>query len=361
MHWAFYLVIYLLPITVIMGYIQGGSLTFFTAFVIFVAVPIVDLVIGRDTENPTLEQETVLLRSKIRRVIPWIGMPAQLALMFWGAYIVSHRPLSLIELAGITISIGLTGGTMGINISHELAHRHNRWERFLSAVILWSVGYMHWGIEHVSGHHKNVATFGDAATARYRESFYRFLPRTVIFTFLSSWEIEKKRLARKNRSPWSLRNRILTYLLLTVALAGGLYLAWGPKALVFYVVQCFFAFSLLEVVNYIEHYGLLRKRDENGKYERVRPIHSWNAAEMFTNAFLFNLQRHSDHHAEPRRRYPILRHYDEVAQLPTGYAGMVVLAMIPPLYFRIMEPRIPAGMIELHKQYTADRKNGIAL
>jgi alkane 1-monooxygenase len=349
-----FFLIYLLPFMLLSGYIMGGWWNFLTPAVTFVFVPIADLIIRSFTINPPPEKEAELSASLPYRLITWSAAPVQVAMVVWGAYIVTHHQFSTVGLIGFVISVGIAGGAMGINISHELIHRRNDWEWFLGLSMLWTVGYMHWAIEHVSGHHKNVATPGDAATARYRESFYAFWPRTVIGTVKGSWGIEAARLERKKLPVMGLQNRILRYAVVTIIGVVALTVLWGPAVLPYWIVQSIFAISLLEVVNYLEHYGLLRKKLENGKYEKVTPIHSWNSAEMVTNLFLFNLQRHSDHHAEPGRRYQILRHQESAPQLPTGYAGMVMVAVIPPLWFRVMDRKVPEDM---KKQATEARAN----
>ena len=246
------------------------------------------------------------------------------------------------EFLGLAVSMGVSSGVMGINISHELAHRvDNKLEPFLSKLILWSVLYMHWGLEHVVGHHRHVATPGDPATAKLGQSFYAFWPQTVFGSFRSAWDFEKARMAKIQEPLWSAKNRVVQFIVLQLALVFFIFLFLGTASLIYMLIQSFTAISLLEVVNYIEHYGLLRK-EIDGKYESVKPYHSWNSSNLVTNTFLFNLQRHSDHHYKPGRRYQILRHFDESPQLPTGYAGMINLAVIPPLWRSIMDPKVKA-------------------
>jgi alkane 1-monooxygenase len=348
-----YGIIYLLPLAVVVGYLYGGGWNFLAVLFAFGVIPLLDLLIGVDTRNPTPEEEAADTDARDYKLMTWFAAPVQVALLFWATWIVTHRDLTWVELAGFTLSVGITGGAQAINIAHELYHRHNQWEKFLGKTLLWTVGYMHWGLEHVSGHHSRVATFDDPATARYGESFYSFWPRTVLGSLRSSWRIETARLARRKKWPWGPRNRVLRDAVLTAALVALLAWFWGGWAVVFFVVQSVLALSLLEVVNYLEHYGLLRRKQPDGRYEKVQPIHSWNASELITNRFLFNLQRHSDHHAKPGRRYPILRHIDDAPQLPTGYAGMVLVALVPPLWFRLINPRVPEEMKDLARQESA--------
>ena len=211
-------------------------------------------------------------------------------------------------------------------------------EKWLSRVALAQTGYGHFFIEHNRGHHVRVATPEDPASSRLGESFWAFLPRTVAGSLTSAWEIETTRLDRLGKSHWSLHNDVLSAWAMTVLLFGGLAVVFGPVVLPYLLVQAVIGFSLLEVVNYLEHYGLLRQKKDDGRYERCRPEHSWNSNNVASNVLLYHLQRHSDHHANPTRRYQALRHVDEAPQLPTGYAGMIVLAWFPPLWRRVMDP-----------------------
>jgi alkane 1-monooxygenase len=259
----------------------------------------------------------------------------------WGLI---DEPMSLWQKIGIAVSIGCIGG-IGINTAHELGHKREANERWLSKIALAQVFYGHFYIEHNRGHHVRVATPEDPASSRVGESFYAFWPRTVSGSLRSAWNLEKKRYARKDRHPFRLGNDVLNAWLMSVVLWGAL-IGWlGWEILPFLVLQAVVGFSLLEVVNYMEHYGMLRQKvgvGERQRYERVDPSHSWNSNNIATNVLLYHLQRHSDHHANPTRRYQTLRDFEESPVLPTGYAGMIVLALVPPLYRRVMDPRVLA-------------------
>ena len=234
---------------------------------------------------------------------------------------------------------GVVGG-IAINTAHELGHKRANSERWLSRVALAQTGYGHFFIEHNRGHHVRVATPEDPASSRLGESFWAFLPRTVAGSLRSAWGIEAARLDRLGKSHWTLRNDVLGAWAMTVVLFAVLAIAFGPVVLPYLLIQAVLGFSLLEVVNYLEHYGLLRSKREDGRYERCLPEHSWNSNNVASNVLLYHLQRHSDHHANPTRRYQALRHVEEAPQLPTGYAGMIVLAWFPPLWRRVMDPRL---------------------
>jgi alkane 1-monooxygenase len=335
-----YYLIFLVPLSVVMGYSLGGTFTFLTPVFVFGVIPVLDLFTGSSAENPTPLQEE-LLKDKISyRIITFCCLPVQVATVIWGASVVSNGSMSPLETAGFVFSIGVSSGVMGINVSHELQHRVNRkLEPFLARVMLLTVLYMHWAIEHVAGHHRNVATYEDPATARLGESFYIFWFRTVFSGMMSAWNIEISSLAKKGLRKISLKNRMIQYGIWELIFVCALFSFFGLKAVAYFFIQSIIAFSLLEIVNYVEHYGLLRNKIGES-YEPVTFLHSWNSSNRLTNRFLFNLQRHSDHHYKPDRRYQILRHFDQSPQLPTGYAGMILLAAIPPLWRMVMDHRV---------------------
>ena len=235
--------------------------------------------------------------------------------------------------------MGVVGG-IAINTAHELGHKRASSEKWLSRVALAQTGYGHFFIEHNRGHHVKVATPEDPASSRLGESFWAFLPRTVVGSLRSAWGIETARLDRLGKSHWGIHNDVLSAWAMTIVFFAGLGIAFGPVVLPYLLVQAVIGFSLLEVVNYLEHYGLLRQKREDGRYERCLPEHSWNSNNVASNVLLYHLQRHCDHHANPTRRYQALRHVEEAPQLPTGYAGMIVLAWFPPLWRRVMDPRL---------------------
>lgn len=335
-------VVYLVPFSVWHGFKLGGWYTFLTPVAVFGVVPLIDLIIKDYRKNPS-EAEMDAKNSDYRyRILTWICAPLQVLLVGWGVLMVHHSALSELELVGLTISMGISSGVLGINVAHELVHRVNgKFEPFLGVTMLGSTLYMHWGLEHVVGHHRYVATPEDPATAKLGEGYYLFLPRTVIGGIVKVLQFENNRLRRIGKRTFSLSNRFWRYVMLELGILALIYYIFGWKALVFFAAQSLVAISLLEIVNYIEHYGLQRQK-VGGTYEPTKPCHSWNSSAALTNLFLFNLQRHSDHHYKPGKRYQLLNHYDESPQLPTGYAGMIWLAAIPPLWKKIMNPKVLA-------------------
>ncbi|PTL55019.1 alkane 1-monooxygenase [Paraconexibacter algicola] len=317
------------------------AIWFIGPVLVFVLMPILDTAIGTDEENPPDSVIKWLENDRYYRWCTYAFLPLQYGALILAGALWSSGDLGPAALVGLTWTVGLVNG-IGINTAHELGHKRASLERWLSKVALAPTFYGHFFIEHNRGHHVRVATPEDPASSRLGESFWAFLPRTVAGSFSSSWELEKERLARTGRGPWTIHNDILNAWLMTVVLFGGLAVAFGPVVLPYLLVQAVLGFSLLEVVNYLEHYGLLREKREDGRYVRTAPEHSWNANNVASNVFLYHLQRHSDHHANPVRRYQALRHFEEAPQLPTGYAGMIVLAAIPPLWRRVMDPRVLA-------------------
>jgi alkane 1-monooxygenase len=331
----------LLPLLVLYGHALGGAWNFLAPFVLFVVLPIVDRFAGVDEQTVAVRGATAPGWRVWFDGLLYAWVPIQLALIAWGAHAVAVER-DVVAAAGLTLSIGLLTGGVGITVAHELGHRLGRVERSLACLLLASVSYAHFYIEHNKGHHARVATPDDPATAREGESFPAFLLRTVPAQFRSAWEIESARLLAAGQRVITPANRMLWVVAAPVAIAAALGATFGARAAAFFAIQSIVAFSLLELVNYVEHYGLRRRRLADGRYERVQPAHSWNASQRVSNWYLFNLQRHSHHHANVNRRYEELEHYAAAPQLPAGYAVMILVAMVPPLWRRVMDPRLHA-------------------
>jgi alkane 1-monooxygenase len=316
-----------------------GGFWFMGPFLIFILFPLLDVAIGMDPTNPPDSVLKFLEQDRYYRWCTYLFIPIQYAGLIFACWMWASGELTTVESIGLALTMGVVGG-IAINTAHELGHKRASSERWLSRVALAQTGYGHFFIEHNRGHHVKVATPEDPASSRLGESFWAFLPRTVAGSLRSAWGIETARLDRLGKPHWGIHNDVLTAWAMTVGLFAGLALAFGPVVLPYLLVQAVVGFSLLEVVNYLEHYGLLRQKREDGRYERCRPEHSWNSNNVASNVLLYHLQRHSDHHANPTRRYQALRHVEEAPQLPTGYAGMIVLAWFPLLWRRVMDPRL---------------------
>ena len=347
-HWWFGLIVPALPF-VASGLVLATGLAIFWwtgPFLVFGLMPLLDRVQGRDTLNPPESAVPTLEADRYYRWVTFAFVPLQYLSLVWAAAIWSGSISSIGHLSvwsslGLAATVGCVAG-IAINTAHELGHKHPAVERWLSKVALAQSGYGHFQLEHNRGHHAKVSTPADPASSRFGEHVYEFLPRTVVGSLRSSIELEREREARLGQRFWSPANELLNAWVMSVAIAAALIAVFGWVVAPWLAIQAVIGFCLLEVVNYVEHYGLLRDRRADGRYERCRPEHSWNANHRASNLVLFQLQRHSDHHASPTRRYQSLRDFEEAPQLPTGYAGMILLAMFPPLWRRVMDPRVLA-------------------
>jgi len=341
--WPAGLLVPLLPVLAAwLAHGTGWTVWWFAGpIVVFGVIPVLDTVFGRDASNPPEAAVPALEADRYYRWCTWLYLPLQYAGFLWAAHLAVRGDLSPVAYLGLALTVGTVAG-IGINTAHELGHKRDRLERRLSKLALAQSAYGHFYVEHNRGHHANVSTPEDPASARLGESFWRFLPRTVGGSLRSGWSIAAASQTRRGESVWSWRNDVLNAWALSVALFAGTTAWLGPRVLPFVVVQAVLGFLLLEVVNYIEHYGLLRQRVANGRYERCLPRHSWNSNNLASNLFLYHLERHSDHHANPTRRYQSLRHVEEAPQLPSGYALMICIAAVPPLWRRVMDPRVLA-------------------
>jgi alkane 1-monooxygenase len=315
------------------------SFFWYTPAFVFVIVPILDVVTGRDDSNPPEVAVPRLQAIKSYRWFVFAYIPLQFGGLVLAAYEWHHANLSILGQIGLVLSAGTVGG-IGINTAHELGHKREELERWLSKITLSQTAYGHFYVEHNRGHHVRVSTPEDAASSRLGETFWQFLPRSVSGSARSAWHLEAQRLRKNGKRVLSLRNDNLSAWLMTVVLFGAL-IGWlGPDVLPFLLAQAVFGFSLLEVVNYLEHYGLARQKTPSGRYEKVEPRHSWNSTSLVSNICLYQLQRHSDHHANPTRRYHALRSFDDAPQLPWGYATMIPIAWASPIWSRMMDPRV---------------------
>jgi alkane 1-monooxygenase len=327
--------------------------------VIHVFLPVLDRVFGEDFSNPPESAVEQLDQDLFYRALVWAYVPLQWAGTVLGAWIATTLPLPWLGYAALVLTVGAING-IGIGTAHELGHKKETLDRWLSKIALAPSAYGHFFVEHNRGHHKRVATPEDPASARMGESFWAFLPRSVWGSLKSAWALEQERLNKQGHSVWHLQNNNLQAWGLTLLLFAALSAWLGWMALPFLLVQAVYASSMLEVVNYVEHYGLLRQQDASGRYVRCEPAHSWNSNHLVGNLLLYQLQRHSDHHAHPSRRYQALRHFAAAPQLPAGYATMITVAYLPPLWFAWMDGRVMAhyggDLGQVNVQATARQK-----
>ncbi len=305
----------------------------------YILLPLLDALIGEDKNNPPEAVMRELDADPYYRRLTYLVVPLHFVSLIGAAWWAGTQSLSWWGLLGLAVVAGMTSG-LGINTGHELGHKKSKLERTLAKIVLAVPVYGHFWIEHNRGHHRNVSTPEDPASARMGESIYRFALREIPGAYKRAWDIERQRLERRGRPVWHWDNQILQSQAISAVLQLGLLIAFGWKMIPFLLVHNALAWWQLTSANYVEHYGLLRGKDENGRYERCEPHHSWNSNHLLSNLVLFHLERHSDHHAHPLRRYQSLRHFDDLPTLPNGYFGSYLLAWVPPIWFKVMDKRL---------------------
>ncbi len=341
-----YLLAYIIPASTILGFYLGGWWNYLTLGLIFLVIPVLDHSIGVDERILDESSERRLANQRIYSLILYSWAFFQLAFLGWSFYVFPTFT-GFFHGLGFVLGVGLTTGAIGITVAHELGHKKSSFEQNLSKLLLMTVMYMHFFIEHNKGHHVTVGTPEDPATAERNEGFYHFWVKSVFKGYAHAWKIENQRLKRKGIPILSISNQMIQFAVLPwlfcFGMMGIIYLltgAWVWLLVGFFAAQAFLAFTLLESVNYVEHYGLKREKLQNGRYEPVSEIHSWNSSYVLSNYFLFQLQLHTDHHLYAIKRYQTLQHIDNAPQLPSGYPGMIITALVPPLWKRIVNPRL---------------------
>lgn len=331
---------FLSVVVILISITVGGPWVFFALFYAFMLIPALELFMVGSDENYTKAEEEVLKKDFKFDLLVWLIVPVQWAMMYFFLVHFSKPGVPLWEKIGLISAFGISCGVFGINVAHELGHRNTWHEQLLSKALLLTSLYMHFFIEHNRGHHKNVSTDEDPASARREEMLYAFWFRSVTTSWIDAWKIENERLAKLSLPWYSFRNEMLIYQFIQIGLLVLTTVFFGWKAMLAFVAAATVGFLLLETVNYIEHYGLRRKKIDGEYYEKVMPIHSWNSDHPIGRLMLFELTRHSDHHYMPSRKYQILRHFDQSPQMPAGYPGMMVLSLFPPLWFKVMHSQI---------------------
>ena len=340
-----YLAAFSIPIVAFLGLTLKGYWVWSTPIFAFVCIPVLELIFPVDTDNLQPDEAESKLKRKVFDWLLYLNLPLVFGIAIYGLSVVSSNTLQTYEFVGLIFSVGIVLGVNGINVAHELGHRQTTKERFLGKALLLPSFYMHFYIEHNFGHHLNAATPEDPATARYNQSVYSFWLTSTIRQYFSAWKIQNKLLKNNNKSFFSIKNDMFWYVIFQMTYLIAVFIIFGKTALVFAFFAGIVGFILLETVNYIEHYGLLRLPTKSGRYERVKEMHSWNSNHVIGRIVLYELTRHSDHHYKSSKKYQVLDCHDESPQMPYGYPTSMVLAMIPPLWFRIMNKRVPKEMI----------------
>lgn len=339
--WPLALLIPLSPLVswLLVEYLHWGLFWATGAWILLLLVPIVDFIAGPDGHSPPREAIAALQEDRYYRWCTYLFVPLQYAGLLFASWCWVHAPMATGEKIALAMTVGVVAG-VGINAAHELGHKSETHERWLAKIVLAQSLYGHFYVEHNHGHHVKVATPQDPASARFGESFWMFLPRSVIGGFRSAWAIEAARLRRRGRRVLSPGNSIVQTWAMSAALFVALIAGFGWQIVPWLFLQAFAGITFLEAANYLEHYGLLRARRSDGRFVKARPEDSWNSDHLVSNLFLYQSQRHSDHHANPRLRYQSLRSAPDAPQLPAGYAVMIVCAAVPPLWRAVMDRRV---------------------
>jgi alkane 1-monooxygenase len=340
-----YLAAFSIPIAAFIGLFFKGNLVFLTPVYAFVVIPLLELMFPVSTDNLSSEEVDDKLKRKVFDWLLYLNLPIVYGLVVFGIYQVSMTAIETYELVGMILSVGIVLGVNGINVAHELGHRQTTNERFIGKALLLPAQYMHFYIEHNFGHHLHAATPEDPATARYNQSVYSFWLTSIFRQYANAWKIQQKLLKNNKNGFFSFKNDMFWFILLQFSYLLTVLFIFGKIGLLFAFFSAIIGVLLLESVNYIEHYGLLRLKTKSGRYERVKEMHSWNSNHVIGRIVLYELTRHSDHHYKSSKKYQILDCHDESPQMPFGYPTSVVMAMFPPLWFSVMNKRIPKAMI----------------
>ena len=342
-----YIFAYTIPASAYFSFISSGIWTYSTVFYAFLAIPILDILTGESKENLSEEDASYKKTKWIFDLMLYFNIPIVFGLLFIFYSNIQLNDYRTFEIVGLVLSGGILLATNGINVAHELGHRTPYFERFFSKMLYMPCLYMHFYIEHNFGHHLNVATPEDGASARYNQTLYSFWFSSVTRQYKSAWKIQIEMLNRKGLSFFSIKNDMLWYHLIQPIYLIGIYGLFSLKVMFIAILIGVVAFLFLECINYIEHYGLRRIKTEFGRYERVQPYHSWNSNFNVGRITLYELTRHSDHHYKSSKKYQILNSHQECPTLPFGYPTSILLSLVPPLWFRVMNPLVPKAMKSL--------------
>ncbi len=342
-----YLTAYVVPVFCIVGIAYGGWWLYLTPIMIFGLVPLLELWMPSLKSNLNEVERESKLKNVFFDVLLWLNVPIVFGVLYYGFSAYSAGSFELYEVIGLIFSLAIVTGSLGINVAHELGHRQESWERFLGKALLLPSLYMHFYVEHNHGHHLNAATPEDPASARYNENFYSFWARSVTSQYTNAWSIQHRLNQQSGRSFFSLKSDMFWYTMVQISylLAIGFIFSWATAGIA--VAVAVLSFSLLELVNYLEHYGLRRAKKKSGRYELVREIHSWNSNHALGRILLYELTRHSDHHFRASKKYQVLDYHDVSPQLPYGYPTMMVVALFPPLWFSLVNKHVPREMVAL--------------
>lgn len=339
-----YLFAYTVPISVYISFISTGIWTYFSVIYAFIIIPLLDLFIGETKENLSDDDISYIKNKWIFDLMLYLNFPIVFGLLYFFFFKIHFNEYEFYELVGLSISCGILLATNSINVAHELGHRKPFFDRFLSQALYIPCLYMHFFIEHNYGHHLKVATPEDPATAKLNQSVYSFWFTSVTRQYISAWKIQLQMLKQDGSHFFTLKNKMIFYHIIQGLYLFGVYSLFSIKGFWFAIIVGIIAFLFLECINYIEHYGLRRFKNKSGRYERVQLHHSWNSNYSFGRITLYELTRHSDHHYKSSKKYQTLKSYEESPTLPLGYPASILLSFIPPLWYWVMNPRVPSSM-----------------
>lgn len=342
-----YLAAFSIPLSGVFSIYFQGYWSYTTPIFAFLILPALELLLPIDSKNLVESEINNKLKNQLFDWLLYLNIPLVYSILVYAIYTISYSSLATYEYFGIVLSTGIVLGVNGINVGHELGHRQQTFEKYLGKILLLPSLYMHFYIEHNFGHHLHAATKEDPATARYNQTVYSFWVTSITRQYFSAWKIQMRLLKGSRKSFVSLKNDMLWYVIFQALFLLTVYLFFGVSGLVFSLLSAVVGMLLLETVNYIEHYGLLRSKKPSGRYERVKEIHSWNSNHVLGRIVLYELTRHSDHHFKSSKKYQVLDCHEDSPQMPFGYPTSMVLSLIPPLWFKIMNKRIPREMISL--------------
>lgn len=328
--------------------------------ILFVFFPMIDQWLGENTTNPDETTDVPKLSEQLYyRWVTVLCLPIQFSTLSWSIYIFYTTEFTIVQTVAWTFVTGAVGAFMSLSVGHELVHRSSKWEKVLGQMILSTIGFGSYKVEHIRNHHVHVATSKDPVSAYYNQTIYNFLMKAYYSRLQIAWTLECSRMQKIGLPVFHWKNEVLLWNIVIFLLVVALYSFFGLSTAMFFLGQCFVAFTAVEVINYVEHYGLRRRKQPNGKYERIGPEHSWNSNHFLTCMLQFQIQRHADHHIRAGRRYQVLRHFDESPQLPYGYGVMLALTLIPPLWRAVMNPRVEAFYNYDETRYVTDQLNDV--
>tara|TARA_Y100000739_G_scaffold227260_1_gene236401 strand:- start:1276 stop:2319 length:1044 start_codon:yes stop_codon:yes gene_type:complete len=334
-----YLMSYSIALMAFIGISLGGFYNYLAVVFTFIFIPILEIIVKKSNEEYTEEEKKNRLLDPFFDLLLYLNIPIVFGIFFFSLDKLAYTS-SVSDIIGIILSASIVMATNGINVGHELGHRKSIIARTCSKLLYLPCQYMHFYIEHNFGHHINVATPEDPATARYKQTLYSFWITSVFRTYVSAWEIQLKLLKVSKRNFFSIKNDMVFYTFFQITFLAFVYYNFGLYLTLLSILMSIISFLFLETINYVEHYGLLRKKEPSGRYERVKPHHSWNSNHTIGRIVLYELTRHSDHHFKSSKKYQVLESLENCPHLPYGYPTSILLSLIPPIWFTIMNPLV---------------------